>query len=208
VVPSTASAFRWHCSRRYFSQAWTDKSQGREVIFRGRQERYEGRCNGVEAEMSFNATLADVKPALHSLRKAEMWTALANLGEDPEFFPSLMVRIGDGEFLSTLAGELKVTHGILRNWIRGDKSREEAYQQAEKDGKQARITRILRRMHDTATAKVEGEITHADQARAAELMLKQEMQEEVRKAPSSIANIQINFVEAQDGKPKDVSQLP
>ena len=137
-----------------------------------------------------------------------MWNALANHGEDAEFFPGLIDRIADGEFLSTLAEELKVTHGILRNWIRGDKKREEAYQQAEKDGKQARITRILRKQHETATAQVAGDITYADQARAAEIALKQEQQEEARKAPSTIANIAITFVAAQDGKEKVIDQVP
>lgn len=153
--------------------------------------------------MSFNPL--DKKPAEHSLRKAEMWETLATLDTDEQFFPVITHRISEGVFLSEIAKELRVTYSVLRNWIRGNKERDLEYKQAEADGRTARAEAIKRKMYDTATQDVVGELTHADQLRAGEILLKQESASEV-KAPTQVANIQINFVAAKDGK--TIDQLP
>jgi hypothetical protein len=163
--------------------------------------------------MKPNSFLAETKQhAEHSRRKSEMVTALAELDAgDPEFFPTIISRMSDGEFISTIALELKVNYSILRNWIRGNKSREEQFAQAEIDGKQVRAQRARKKIYDTATADLEGQPTHADQLRAAEMVIKE--QEESKSPEQRFRDITINFVAADNGKPKEVKgetvdQLP
>ena len=138
-----------------------------------------------------------------------MVTALAEANTNSEFWPEIVSRISDGEFVSTIALELKVNYSILRNWIRGDKAREQEFTQAEADGKQARIQRVLKRVHDTATAESEAPVTTMESLRAAEIALKQQEHE---KAPMQkfTGDIQINFVAAENGRPagKIIDQLP
>lgn len=146
---------------------------------------------------SYHAVAA---PADHTRRKSQMVTALAELDTNEDFWPTIVSRISDGEFLSTIAGELKVNHSILRNWIRGSKPREQAYAEAERAGKQHRINMVLKKTYETAVADVADPATRMEQLRAAEILLKQ--QDEAKAPPSAVANIQINFVAASDGKPK------
>jgi transposase-like protein len=150
--------------------------------------------------MSSNTYMGELAPAAHSRKKSEMWSALAELGADAEFWPEIVARISDGEFLSTLAGELKVNHSILRNWIRGDKGREQAFGEAEKAGLKARIERVMRKVHETAVADVKDAPTRMEALRAAEIMLKQS-NENVERAAPRIGDINIVFVEANNGKP-------
>jgi transposase-like protein len=150
--------------------------------------------------MSVNAYMGELAPAAHSRKKSEMWSALAELGADAEFWPEIVARISDGEFLSTLAGELKVNHSILRNWIRGDKGREQAFGEAEKAGLKARIERVMRKVHETAVSDVTDPPTRMEALRAAEIMLKQS-NENVERAAPRIGDINIVFVEANNGKP-------
>ena len=140
--------------------------------------------------------------AKHSRRKSEMVTALAEADQDPDFWQTIIDRISDGEFISTIAQELKVNHSILRNWIRGNMKREQEFQQAERDGKQARIQAIHKKIHETAIAEVEAEVTRMEQLRAAEIALRQQDHE---KAPTQkFGDITINFVAAKDGKQEKV----
>ncbi len=150
----------------------------------------------------------EMAPASHSRKKSEMWSALAELGADAEFFPTIVSRLSDGEFLSTIAGELKVNHSILRNWIRGDKAREAAYLQAEQDGRQARIATVLRKTYDIAVTDSTEPPTRMEQLRAAEIMLKQGSGDE--KPTNTFGDITINFVSAKDGRPEGIviDQLP
>lgn len=133
---------------------------------------------------------------------------LAELGENEDFWPAIVLRLSDGEFLSTLASELKVNHSILRNWIRGNKTREQQYAEAERAGKQHRINLVLKKAHETATSDIEAPATRMEQLRAAEILLKHEQPE--TKTPSHVANIAITFVQAQDGKPleKVIDSVP
>ena len=150
--------------------------------------------------------MAETSPAKHTRRKSEMVTALAEADTNEEFWPTIISRISDGEFISTIANELKVNHSILRNWIRGNKKREEEFMLADREGKQARIARVLQKVHETATADITEPASRMEALRAAEILLKQEGGES--KAPSSIANITINFVAADNGKEKVIDQLP
>lgn len=143
----------------------------------------------------------EVAPATHSRKKSEMVSALAELDTNEDFWPGIVLRLSDGEFLSTIATELKVNHAILRNWIRGNKAREQEYSEAERAGKQHRINLVLRRVHDTATADIADPPTRMEALRAAEIALKQDGGE--TRAPTQIANIAITFVQAENGKPKE-----
>jgi len=127
-----------------------------------------------------------------------MWSSLAELDTNEEFWPAIVSRISDGDFLSTLASELKVNHSILRNWIRGNKGREQAFADAEKQGLQSRIERVMQRTYEAATSTISRKTTRMEQLRAAEIMLKQH--ESDRPAPAQYGDITINFVQAQDGK--------
>ena len=140
-----------------------------------------------------------------------MVSALAQADTNPEFWPEIVARISDGEFVSTIALELKVNHSILRNWIRGNMQREQEFQQAERDGKQARIQRVLQRVHETAVAEVEDKTTRMEALRAAEIALRQ--QDTEKAPPQKFGDINIIFVAAENGKPKEVQgatidQLP
>lgn len=150
----------------------------------------------------------ELAPASHSRKKSEMVSALAELDTNEDFWPTIVLRLSDGEFLSTIAGEYKVNHSILRNWIRGNKKREQEYEEAERQGKQHRINLVLRRAHETATADIIEPATRMEQLRAAEILLKHEGGE--TRAPSQIANIAITFVQATEGKPAGavIDQLP
>lgn len=150
----------------------------------------------------------EVKPASHSLKKREMWQMLAELDTNEEFWPDLLARISDGEFISEVAKAIEVHHSILRNWIRGNKGREQAFQQAESQGKAHRAEQVLKMTYGVATAEVKELPTRMEQLRAAEIMLKQQPE---RRAPSTIANIAITFVAAKDGKPAEpitIDQVP
>lgn len=156
--------------------------------------------------MSFNPIVT--KPAAHSLRRAEMVSSLAEADLNEDFFPQMMLRISEGVYLSEIAKECRVTYSVLRNWIRGNKARDEEYKKAEADGKTARAEKVMQKIYDVATAPVAAEITNADQMRAAEIYLKQDGQQESRQGPSTIANIAITFVAAQEGKEKTVDPVP
>ena len=153
--------------------------------------------------MSLPSTFhGEAVPATHSRRKSEMVSALADLDTNEDFWPEIVSRISEGEFVSTIATELKVNYSILRNWIRGNKAREAEYQQAEQDGKQSRIQRVLKRVHETATAPVAAEVTHMEALRASEIALKQHDQE--RAPTQNFGDINIIFVAADNGKPKEI----
>ena len=149
--------------------------------------------------------------AQHSRRKSEMVTALAELDANPDFWPGVAMRIAEGEFISTIALELKVNYSVLRNWIRGNKAREQEFSAAEIEGKKVRQQIAMKKIYETATANIEAEPTRADQLRAAEMVIKQAEEE---KAPEQrFRDITINFVAAENGKPKVVKgetldQLP
>ncbi len=148
--------------------------------------------------MTTTAYHGELAPASHTRKKSEMWSALAQLNTEEEFWPTVVSRIADGEFISTIAGEIKVNHSILRNWIRGDVEREKQYQEAEKAGRFARIQRVMQKTYTTATAEIEGAPTTMEQLRAAEILLKHEQPEE--RTPTHVANIAITFVQAKDGR--------
>lgn len=137
-----------------------------------------------------------------------MVSALAELDTNEEFWPSLVMRISDGEFVSTIANELKVNHSILRNWIRGNKKREQEFQQAEQDGRQYRIKKVLQKAHEAATADISDPPTRMEALRAAEILLRQDGGD--IRTPSTVANIAITFVAAKDGKPEEnvIDHLP
>ena len=140
-----------------------------------------------------------------------MVTALAELDTEAEFFPNIISRISEGEFVSTIALELKVNYSILRNWIRGNKAREEQFTEAEAQRKKVRIQNALKKVYETATAEIETPPTRMEALRAAEILLKQQEEE---KAPTQrFGDITINFVAAENGKPKEIKgetldQLP
>lgn len=150
--------------------------------------------------MSANEYFGELAPAAHSRKKSEMWTALAELDTNDEFFPHLIMRISEGEFLSTLASEIKVNHSILRNWIRGNKEREKIFGDAERDGRQSRINKVLQKTYEAATADIAEPTTRMEQLRAAEVMLRQQQPDQNHR---TIANINISFVAADNGKPKE-----
>lgn len=152
--------------------------------------------------MPTNGYFGDVAPAAHSRRKSEMVTALAEMEAADEFFWSKIVdRISEGDFLSVVAQDLKVNHSILRNWIRGNKERESQFQQAEHDGRVARVAKVMKKTFDMALKENAAEPTHADQLRAAEIILKQESAATASQAPKSIGSITINYIGAKDGRP-------
>ena len=138
-----------------------------------------------------------------------MVSALAELDTNPEFWPSIIARISDGEFVSTLAEEMKVNHSILRNWIRGNKKREQELAEAMHLGKHYRIQQVLRKTYDTATARISEPETRMEQLRAAEIMLKQQG-DASGPPPGTSIGLSITFVSAQDGKPveKIIDPLP
>jgi transposase-like protein len=148
-----------------------------------------------------NSYLAENKPPLHTRRKSEMVTALAEADTNEEFWPTIISRISDGEFISTIANELKVNHSILRNWIRGNKKREEEFMSADREGRQARINKVLQKVHETATADIEAPATRMEALRAAEIMLKSQGDLAEPKVPQ--VGIAITFVSAQNGKPTE-----
>ena len=143
----------------------------------------------------------EIAPASHSRKKSEMVTFLAQSDTNDEFWPAIVARLADGEFLSTIAGDLKVNHSILRNWIRGNTEKEKAFAAAERDGKNLRISRVLQKTYETATADIENDTTRMEQLRAAEILLKQDGGE--TRTPTTIANIAITFVQANNGKPQE-----
>lgn len=143
----------------------------------------------------------DLPTAKHSRRKSEMVTALAEADQNEEFWPTIIDRISDGEFISTIASELKVNHSILRNWIRGNMRRESEFQQAERDGKQARIQAVLKKVHETAVADIAEDTTRMEALRAAEIALRQ--QENEKAPPPKFGDLHITFVSAKDGKPQE-----
>ena len=149
--------------------------------------------------MSGNEYFGELAPAGHSRKKAEMVSALAELDTDEDFWPTLVSRLSDGEFLSAIAEELKVNHSILRNWIRGSKARETDFVAAFEAGRQARIHRVLQKTYDAATADIAEPTTRMEQLRAAEVYLRQ--QPDAARPPSSLANLAIVFVQADNGKP-------
>lgn len=151
--------------------------------------------------MSGNAYFGEMAPALHSRKKSEMVTALAEADTDSEFWPSIVSRLSDGEFLSTVAEELKVNHSVLRNWIRGSQKREQDFQIAFEEGKRHRLNLVLKKTYSTAVADIEEPTTRMEQLRAAEILIRQSG--DAPRAPSSIANIEITFVQASDGRPKE-----
>ena len=153
-----------------------------------------------------NSFIAETAPAQHSRRKSEMVTFLAESDTNEDFWPAILARIAEGEFVSTIALELKVNYSVLRNWIRGSKEKETAFTEAERDGKQQRITRVLKKTYETATADIAEDTTRMEQLRAAEILFKHEGGE--TKAPTQIANIAITFVQADNGKEKVVGSIP
>ena len=160
--------------------------------------------------MPTSGYFGEMAPAAHSRKKSEMVTALAEADTNEEFFPELMARISDGQFLSSIADDLHVNHSILRNWIRGNKERERIYQEAEKQGRFARVEKVMRKVHDIATTDVADPPSHMEALRAAEILLKHEQPAPGDAPPRSVANIAITFVDARDGKPveKVIGPLP
>lgn len=136
-------------------------------------------------------------------KRAEMFGLLAELDAKEDFWPDIIVRITDGEFLSKIAKEFGVNEGILRNWIRGNKKKEEEFADAFRLGKQARINRVLAKTYETAIADIAEPVTRPEQLRAAEIYKTFEGAEQ--KAPSTLGGITINFVSAKDGQPKEVT---
>ncbi len=143
-----------------------------------------------------------IPPPAHSRRKSEMVTLLAELDDaDQEFFPRIVMRISEGEFISDVALELKVNYSVLRNWIRGNKARETEFATAEAEGKKFRQQEALKKIYATATEFIKSEPTRADQLRAAEMIVKHE---EETKAPERLfRDLTINFVAAENGKPAE-----
>ena len=127
-----------------------------------------------------------------------MWSALAELDMNEDFWPTMVSRLGDGEFLAALAKELKVNYSVLRNWIRGNKSRELAYAEAEKQGRHSRLERVIQRAYETATADIKEPTTRMEQLRAAEIMLRQH--DASGDKPQTFGDITINFVQAKEGR--------
>ena len=123
---------------------------------------------------------------------------LADLDTNEDFWPTLLSRISDGEFPSEIAVSLKVNHSILRNWIRGNKGREQAFAEAEKQGRQSRVERVMQKAYETATAEITEPATRMEQLRAVEIMLRQADQSSDK--PTTFGDITINFVQARDGK--------
>lgn len=130
-----------------------------------------------------------------------MVTALAELDTNEDFWPHIVSRLSEGEFFTVIVQEYKINHSLFRNWIRGNKKREQEFNEAEALGKRHRISNILRKTYETATADIDEKTTRMEQLRAAEILLKQDSGE--TRPPSSIANIAITFVQAQDGKPQE-----
>lgn len=153
--------------------------------------------------MSGNAYLGEMIPAAHSRRKSAMWVKLGELDTDPDFWPTLLMRLADGDFLAAIAAEIQVNHSILRNWIRGNKPREDAYQEADRAGRKARVEKVMAKVHATAMAEITEAPTRMEQLRAAEIMLKQNSEAESVTAPPKIGDINIVFVEANNGKPAE-----
>lgn len=139
--------------------------------------------------------------ALHSRKKSEMVSALAEFDTNEDFWPSLVQRISDGEFVSSIAEGLKVNHSILRNWIRGNKKREEELQVALEAGKKARMERVVKSIYEVATTAVTEPATRMEVLRAAELMLKSQTPDE-NKGPR-IGSLNITFVAANNGQPAE-----
>ena len=46
--------------------------------------------------MSGNAYFGELAPAEHSRKKSEMWSALAELDTEGEFWPRIVMRLSDG----------------------------------------------------------------------------------------------------------------
>lgn len=139
-----------------------------------------------------------------------MVTQLAELDTDEQFWPGIAERIADGEFLSTVAEELKVNFAILRNWIRGNVEREKSYIQAERQGRARRTERVLERTYEVATKENAEPPTHSDQLRAAEVFLKQANLPEAPGVGRITNNYSITFVAAKEGRPEEkvVNPIP
>ena len=150
----------------------------------------------------------EIAPASHSRKKSEMVSFLADSDTNEDFWPGILSRLADGDFVSTIAGDLKVNHSVLRNWIRGNKAKEDAFVVAEREGKNTRIARVLQKTYETATADIADDPTRMEQLRAAEILLKQDGGD--TRTPTQIANIAITFVAANNGRPveKVIDQLP
>ena len=129
---------------------------------------------------------------------------LADLDTNEDFWPTLLSRISDGEFPSEIAAGLKVNHSILRNWIRGNKGREQAFVEAEKQGRQSRVERVMQKAYETATATIEEPATRMEQLRAVEIMLRQADQSSDK--PTTFGDITINFVQARDEIDGDIPE--
>lgn len=150
-----------------------------------------------------------VAPAAHSTKKAEMVTQLAEMDTDEQFWPGIAERITDGEFLSTIAEELKVNFAILRNWIRGNVVREKSYIEAERLGRGRRTELVLERTYEVAIQENADAPSHTEQLRAAEVFLKQANLPEAPHIGRVTNNYSITFVAAKDGREeKVIDQVP
>lgn len=151
----------------------------------------------------------ELAPASHSMKKREMWHVLAELDTNPEFWPEIIARVSDGEFISEVAKDCQVHYSILRNWIRGNKAREQAFCEAERQGKARRVEKVLEKAHEVALADIEGPPNRMEQLRAMEILLKQESRQPAQH--QTFGDITINFVAAKDGKEikgEVIDQLP
>jgi hypothetical protein len=151
--------------------------------------------------MSGSGYHGEMAPAKHSIKRREMWSLLADLDQNEEFWPSIIERISDGDFISEIAKSCNVTHSILRNWIRGNKARDAAYIAAELHGRKARAERVLQKTFETAVADIEAPPTRMEALRAAEIMLKQRDAEQSPR--QQFGDINITFVAAKDGRPAE-----
>lgn len=135
--------------------------------------------------------------AKHSERKRLQWLRLGELDEVPEFWQGLIATITDGTFLSEFAAQIEVNESILRNWIRGNAAREKEYIVAWREGKRARVQRVLESTYKIATQDNDAPVTRTEQLKAAEIILKSQ---DDSNAPTQVGDITINFVQAKDGK--------
>lgn len=158
------------------------------------------------SESHHPAYFGENKPTRHTLRRADMWGHLAELNTNEDFWPELILKVSEGNFLSTCAKEIGVHHGILRNWIRGDKKREEQYQQAEKDGKRRRMEQVMEKVHALAITEIAETPSHTDVLRAAEIALKHSG-ESGQAEPPKIPGISITFVTAETPRVVDGSTI-
>lgn len=147
--------------------------------------------------------------AAHSERKRVQWLRLGELDQVPEFWPGLIAAVTEGDFLGEFAKQIEVSESILRNWIRGNAAREKEYIVAWREGKRARVQRVLESTYKIATQENNAPVTRQEQLKAAEIILKSQDDDQAQR--QQFGDITINFVQAKDGKTVEgevLDQLP